>query len=58
MSDILGLSVLVDKINSHHGPSVTDSTVIGPFFVEGRPTAGNGDDISDGIVGTDRKSVV
>ena len=52
LSDILGLSVLVDKINSHHGPSVTDSTVIGPFFVEGRPTAGNGDDISDGIVGT------
>src|ERR1700730_8872165 len=30
LSDILGLSVLVDKINSHHGPSVADSTVIGP----------------------------
>jgi hydroxyquinol 1,2-dioxygenase len=45
LSDILGLSVLVDKINTDHGPSVTDSTVIGPFFVEGRPTAGNGDEV-------------
>jgi hydroxyquinol 1,2-dioxygenase len=52
LSDILGLSVLLDKINQHVGSSVTDSALLGPFYVEGRPTADNGDDISDGVAGT------
>jgi hydroxyquinol 1,2-dioxygenase len=51
LSDILGLSVLVDQINSHQGPCVTDSTLLGPFYVEGRPRAENGADISGGVEG-------
>jgi hydroxyquinol 1,2-dioxygenase len=51
LSDILGLSMLLDKINQHSGSS-TDSALLGPFYVEGRPTADNGDDISDGVTGT------
>ncbi|WP_066368085.1 dioxygenase family protein [Herbidospora mongoliensis] len=51
LSDILGLSVLVDLINDHHGPHTTDSTLLGPFYVEGRPTAPNGADISGGVPG-------
>ncbi|MFC7591964.1 dioxygenase [Nonomuraea antimicrobica] len=52
LSDILGLSVLVDLINHEDGPSVTDSTLLGPFYVEGRPTAANGSDISGEVEGT------
>jgi hydroxyquinol 1,2-dioxygenase len=50
-SDILGLSVLVDQINHRHG-SATESTLLGPFFVEGRPWVENGADISGGVSGT------
>jgi hydroxyquinol 1,2-dioxygenase len=52
LSDILGLSMLLDKINQHAESSTTDSALLGPFYVEGRPTADNGDDISDGVAGT------
>lgn len=51
LSDILGLSVLVDLINHHTGSSATDSDLLGPFYVEGRPTAANGSDISGGVPG-------
>jgi hydroxyquinol 1,2-dioxygenase len=53
LSDILGFSTLVDKINQHDaGGSATDAALLGPFFVEGRPIAANGDDISNGVPGT------
>jgi hydroxyquinol 1,2-dioxygenase len=52
LSDILGLSMLLDKINQHTESSTTDSALLGPFYVEGRPTADNGADISDGVTGT------
>ena len=52
LSDILGFSMLLDRINQHAGSSVTSSALLGPFYVEGRPTADNGDDISDGVSGT------
>jgi hydroxyquinol 1,2-dioxygenase len=52
LSDILGLSTLLDKINQHAESSTTDSALLGPFYVEGRPTADNGADISDGLSGT------
>jgi hydroxyquinol 1,2-dioxygenase len=52
LSDILGFSMLLDRINQHSGSSVTSSALLGPFYVEGRPTADNGDDISDGVAGT------
>jgi hydroxyquinol 1,2-dioxygenase len=51
-SDILGLSMLLDLINEHPGGSATDSALLGPFYVEGRPTANNGDDISNAVPGT------
>jgi hydroxyquinol 1,2-dioxygenase len=52
LSDILGLSMLLDTINHRGGSSATDSALLGPFYVEGRPTADNGADISDGVAGT------
>lgn len=52
LSDILGLSMLVDKINEHAGASATASALLGPFYVEGRPTVENGADISNGVAGT------
>lgn len=52
LSDILGLSMLLDKINQHSESSTTDSALLGPFYVEGRPSAANGDDISNGVTGT------
>lgn len=52
LSDLLGLSMLLDKINQHTESSTTDSALLGPFYVEGRPTADNGSDISDGVTGT------
>jgi len=52
LSDILGLSMLLDKINQHTESSTTDSALLGPFYVEGRPSADNGSDISDGVGGT------
>ncbi len=32
LSDILGVSMLVDAINCQAGPGITDSTVLGPFY--------------------------
>ncbi|MGB9225637.1 dioxygenase [Mycobacterium sp.] len=52
LSDILGLSVLLDKMHQDLGSSATDSALLGPFFVEGRLTAANGADISGGVAGT------
>jgi hydroxyquinol 1,2-dioxygenase len=52
LSDILGLSMLLDKINQHSGSSTTDSALLGPFYVDGRPKADNGEDISGGVAGT------
>ena len=37
MSDTLGVSMLVDFINYGASGSATESTVLGPFFVEGAP---------------------
>lgn len=35
LSDVLGVSMLVDAINHGHVDGATDSTVLGPFYVEG-----------------------
>jgi hydroxyquinol 1,2-dioxygenase len=51
LSDILGLSVLVDQIKPGAG-FATDSALLGPFYVEGRPHVENGTDISGGVKGT------
>lgn len=52
LSDILGLSMLLDTMHENSGGSATDSALLGPFYVEGRPTAPNGADISNGVAGT------
>jgi hydroxyquinol 1,2-dioxygenase len=51
LSDVLGLSMLVVGINNRRPPEATESTVFGPFFVEGSPGFENGDDIAHGAPG-------
>jgi hydroxyquinol 1,2-dioxygenase len=51
LSDVLGLSMLVVGMNNRRSPEATESTVFGPFFVEGSPAFENGDDIARGFSG-------
>ena len=51
LSDVLGVSMLVVGINNRRPPEATESTVFGPFFVEGSPRYENGDDIANGAPG-------
>jgi hydroxyquinol 1,2-dioxygenase len=51
LSDVLGLSMLVVGINNRRPPEATESTVFGPFFVEGSPAFSNGDDLANGAPG-------
>jgi hydroxyquinol 1,2-dioxygenase len=48
LSDVLGVSMLVDAINHRGAPGATDSTVLGPFYVEGAPALPRGADIQQG----------
>ena len=43
LSDILGLSLLVDAINHPKPPSSTEGSVLGPFHTHDAPTLANGD---------------
>lgn len=52
LSDTLGASMLVDAINHRLAAEATETTVLGPFFVEARPSFALGDDIAAGIDGT------
>jgi len=51
LSDILGLSSLVDMINHRLPDGATASTVLGPFFVHGAPEIENGGDMAAGCEG-------
>src|SRR4051794_37872313 len=51
-SDTLGLSMLVVGMNHRRPPGATESTVFGPFFIEGSPAFENGDDLANGAPGT------
>ena len=51
-SDVLGLSTLVVQLNNQFTPQATPATVLGPFHIDGSPTAPHGFDMSDGIPGT------
>jgi hydroxyquinol 1,2-dioxygenase len=51
LSDVLGLSMLVIGMNNRRPPEATESTVFGPFFVEGAPGFANGEDIAAGAPG-------
>jgi hydroxyquinol 1,2-dioxygenase len=45
LSDVFGVSMLVDAINHRQPEGATETTVLGPFFVEGAPVYENGADI-------------
>jgi catechol 1,2-dioxygenase len=49
LSDTLGLSMLVDLINHEAGSSATESTVLGPFYVEGSLWRSNGEALTDDL---------
>ncbi|KFG94364.1 hydroxyquinol 1,2-dioxygenase [Burkholderia paludis] len=51
LSDTLGLSTLVTAQNNAKPPECTESTVFGPFFVEGAPELPLGSDIANGARG-------
>jgi hydroxyquinol 1,2-dioxygenase len=51
LSDVLGLSSLVDMINHHKPPGCTESTPIGPFHVDHAPLVQINDDIAQGARG-------
>lgn len=51
LSDVLGASMAVIDINHPTGASATESTVLGPFFVENAPEFARGADISAGAPG-------
>jgi hydroxyquinol 1,2-dioxygenase len=51
LSDTLGVSMLVDAINHRLPAGATETTVLGPFYVEGPPERALGADISAGMRG-------
>jgi hydroxyquinol 1,2-dioxygenase len=51
LSDVLGVSMLVDAVNHDMGSAETDTTVLGPFFVENSPVFEQGADIGGGMKG-------
>ncbi|MHB8666803.1 MAG: intradiol ring-cleavage dioxygenase [Burkholderiales bacterium] len=48
MSDVLGVSMLVDAINHRGSGNATETTVLGPFYVHGAPEIDNGGDMAAG----------
>ena len=51
LSDTLGLSMLVDAIDHPMSTGVTESTVLGPFYVASAPEMPLGSDVSGGMSG-------
>ena len=51
LSDVLGVSMLVDAINHRRSGGATENTVLGPFYVHGAPEIRNGDDMATGWKG-------
>jgi hydroxyquinol 1,2-dioxygenase len=51
LSDTLGVSMLVDAINHRMPAGATETTVLGPFYVQNPPEFANGEDIAPGIAG-------
>jgi hydroxyquinol 1,2-dioxygenase len=51
LSDTLGLSMLVTALNHRKPRGCTESTVFGPFHVDGAPHCEHGDDIDPGASG-------
>ncbi|MFN5668134.1 dioxygenase, partial [Bradyrhizobium sp.] len=51
LSDVLGVSMLVDAVNHREREGATETTVLGPFYVGEHRVTPHGADISDGIDG-------
>ena len=51
LSDTLGVSMLVDAINHRQAGQATQTTVLGPFYVQQAPEYALGGDISNGLKG-------
>ncbi|WP_370152190.1 intradiol ring-cleavage dioxygenase [Ferrovibrio sp.] len=51
LSDVLGVSMLVDAINHRQDRGATQSTVLGPFYVDNPPEMPAGADIAAGLPG-------
>jgi hydroxyquinol 1,2-dioxygenase len=51
LSDTLGVSMLVIRINNRKPTGATESTVFGPFYVADAPLYENGDDLANGALG-------
>lgn len=47
LSDVLGVSMLVETINQSANRGATESTVLGPFYVDSPPLAEQGADIAE-----------
>lgn len=45
LSDVLGLSSLVEMLDYHGSAAATEQTVLGPFYAQGAPERQNGDSI-------------
>jgi catechol 1,2-dioxygenase len=45
LSDVLGVSMLVDALNHHRPPGATENTVLGPFYLPQAPHYPNGANI-------------
>ncbi|MGX1911553.1 intradiol ring-cleavage dioxygenase [Streptomyces phaeochromogenes] len=56
LSDVLGLSMLVETLNADRGPGATESTVLGPFHMTESPARELGADID--LVGSGEPCVV
>ncbi|MFF1293530.1 MULTISPECIES: dioxygenase [unclassified Streptomyces] len=56
LSDVLGLSMLMETINGGHAPGATESTVLGPFHMTESPARGLGANID--LVGGGEPCVV
>src|SRR5215471_7277944 len=51
LSDTLGVSMLVDALNHRAPAGATESTVLGPFYVNGAPSLPSGANLADGLPG-------
>jgi len=51
LSDVIGVSMLVDAINHRRPGNATENTVLGPFYVRGAHEIDNGDDMAAGWIG-------
>ena len=52
LSDVLGISMLVDALNHRFPTGATPSTVMGPFHIEDSPELPMGTDLAAGLAGT------